>query len=171
MIGTSDQKEKQMEKNRKTNGNDSLNTEENATRENRDGKKTIRFRPKDTPGIICIDRRTHEETVTISGSLVLGAETDELHEWIEEAIDNAAREVKERGGVVDQISAALAVTSTRIIAVSDEKPMEKEPPQKDVRISLAAVMTKIDPKEAGDIIRKALAAVRLRLREKNHPAQ
>ena len=134
----------------------------------KDVKKQIRFRPKDTPGVICIERHTHDESIVVSGSLVIENNAEGLDAWIEEEIEIAAREIRNRGGVVGQIKAALTVTSTSIMTVSDEKAMERESPKDHVRIMLSAIVSMVDPKEAEDIVRKSLAGIRARLREKNH---
>jgi len=159
-----------MKKHSNLNGSDGLRPEWKTTRNDREGKKVIRFRPKDTPGVICIERQIRDEAVVISGSLILKHDAEDLGAWIEEGISAAAREVRDRGGLVDQIKAAFTVTSTSVIAVSDEKPMEKEPPRKDVRIVIAAIMYKVEPREAEDIVRNSLAMVRSRLREQNNGA-
>jgi len=149
-----------MKRHSNVNGSGDLSCKRESTRKNREGKKVIRFRAKDTPGVIYIERSIHDEAVVISGSLILENDSADLNEWIGEEIAAAAREIRAQGGVVGQIEAALTVTSTKITALSDEKPVEKESPRKDVRIVLAAIIYKIEPKVAEDIVRKALAGVR-----------
>ena len=129
-------------------------------------KKPIRFNPKETPGVICIERRIQEKTVLISGSLIIENDTAELSALIKEELEIAAREVSELGGAVEQIEAALTVTTTSVMTVSDEKAIEKDAPKKYSRIKLSAVVLSIDPKEAENVVRKSLAAIRTRLREK-----
>jgi ABC-type sugar transport system substrate-binding protein len=128
-------------------------------------KQRIRVKAKDTPGVICIERHTHDEAIVISGSLVVDYVAADLKAWIAQELEAAAREVGENGGIIGHIKTALGVTSTTMISVTDEKAMAKESPQKRARITLAAIVFKIDPEKAEDIIRKSLAAVRLRLRQ------
>lgn len=155
-----------MKKYNNLNENGSLGPEEKTARNDREGKKVVRFRPKDTPGVICIERQIRDEAVVITGSLILKHETDDLNAWIEEGVSTASREVREYGGAVGQIKAACTITSTSVISVSGENPMEKEAPHKGVRIMLAAAIYKVEPREAEDIVRRSLAVIRARWREK-----
>jgi len=154
-----------MKKHCNVNGSDSINPDRKTNLNDGGEKKVIKFRPQDTPGVICIERHVQDEAVVISGSLIFKRVTADLDAWIEEEISNAANEVRNRGGVIGQIKTALTATSTSVIKVSDEKPMEKEPLRKEVRIILAAIIHKLEPKEAEDIIRKALAGFRTHMRE------
>ena len=129
------------------------------------GKKLIRFRPKDTPGVICIERHSHDESVEISGSLTIENGAAEIDAWIEEELGKAVNKIKESGGVVELIKATLTVTSTSTMTISGEDPMAKESTQKYARILLSAVLSKVEPKEAEDAIRKTLAEVRTKIRE------
>ena len=133
-----------------------------------DGKQRVRVRAKDTPGLICIERHTHDEAIVISGTLTLDFGAVDLGAWIAEELEKAALLVNESGGIIGHIKAALAVTSTSMISVTDDKAMTKDSPRKRALITLAAIVFKIDPKEAEDIIRKSLAAVRARLRIENN---
>jgi hypothetical protein len=127
-------------------------------------KQRVRVKVKDTPGIICIERHTHDEAIVISASLVLDFGGADLSAWIAEELEKAALKVNECDGIIGHIKSALTVTSTCMISVTDEKAMIKDSPHKRARITLAAIVFKVDPKEAEDIIRKSLAAVRARLR-------
>ena len=132
-----------------------------------DEKHIIRVRPKDTPGVICIERHIHDEAIVISGSLTVEFNCTDVNSLIEEELEAAAREVKESGGVLGQIKTALTVTSTSMISVTEEKAMATETMQKYAKIMLAAIIFMVSPKEAEDILRKALAGVRKRLREED----
>ena len=127
-------------------------------------RQRVRVRAKDTPGVICIERRTHDEAIVISGSLTVDYDNAEIGAWIEQELETAAQGIRDQGGIVGHIKAALSVTATSMISVTDEKAMSKESPLKRARISLAAIVFKVDPKEAENIIRKSLAGVRSRLR-------
>jgi hypothetical protein len=139
-------------------------------RQDDDRKQRIKFSPKDTPGVICIERQLHNEAVVISGSLTVEHDAPELKAWIEEELETAARSVKESGGAAEQIKAAITVNSTSVLTISDEKAMDKEPPKTYAQIMMAAIISRLDPKEAETIVRKALASVRAKMREK-HPAK
>lgn len=128
-------------------------------------KKRIEEKAKDTPGIICIERNIHDDAVVISGTLTLEYNAVDINAWIAEELEKAARAVKESDGIVGHIKAAVSVTSTDMLSVTDEKATITDSPQKRARIALAAIMFMIEPKEAENIIRKALAGVRARLRE------
>jgi hypothetical protein len=147
---------------------DSHEIKRKCERQDDDRNQRIKFSPKDTPGVICIERQIHNEAVVISGSLTIESDEACLDAWIEEEVGIAVGEIKGQGGVVGQIKAALTITSTSVITVTDEKKTAKESPQKYARIMLAAIMFMVDPKEAENIIRKALAGVRARFREKNN---
>ena len=135
-----------------------------------EGKQRVRVRAKDTPGLICIERHTHDEAIVISGTLTLDNATADLGVWIAAELETAALKVSEAGGIVGHIKVALAVTSTSMISVTEEKAMTKESPRQRALITLAAIVFKTDPKEAEDIIRKSLAAVRSRQRQENSVA-
>ena len=135
-----------------------------AAHHDQSGKQRVRVRAKDTPGLICLERHTHDEAIVISGTLTLDFDTVDLSSWIAEELEKAALQITEGGGIVGHIKVALAVTSTSMISVTDDKAMTKDSPRKRALITLAAIVFKIDPKAAEDIIRKALAAVRARLR-------
>jgi len=155
-----------MTKRRYENESDRQPPEQRNDRDHLGAKKRIKFSPKDTPGVICIERHIHDEAIVISGLLTIKSDAVELNSWIEDEVGAAVREVKERGGIVGQIKAAVTETSTCVITVTDEKTLVKETPQRQVKIMLAAIMFMVDPKEAENIVRRALAGVRTRLRQK-----
>lgn len=128
------------------------------------GEKQIGEKAKDTPGIICIERNVHDDAIVISGTLTVEYGTADLSVWIAEGLEEAAREVKEKEGIVGHIKAAVTVTSTDSVSVTDDKAMVTHAPQKRARIALAAIVFMIEPEAAENIIRKALAGVRARLR-------
>ena len=132
-------------------------------------KRRIIAKPKDAPGLIYIERHIHDEAIVISGSLVIRYETPELNAWITEELESAASKVKELGGVVGHIKTAVASTSTSMISVTDEKAIVKEPPVRRAKITLASIVFLIDPEDAENIVRSALAGIRTRLR--NEEAQ
>jgi hypothetical protein len=127
-------------------------------------KRHIKLKPKETLGVICVERHIHDESVVISGSLLAVYRDDDLNSRIEEALENAARDIRICGGILGQIKTAMTVMSTNVITITDEKASTTEPPQKYVRIVLAAIMFMVDPTEAEEIIRKALAGVRERFK-------
>jgi hypothetical protein len=153
-----------MKKHRNNNG--CIQREQKNVRCDINEKKPIKFRPKETPGVICIERRVQDKTVLISGSLIIENDAAELNALIKEELELAAREIREFGGALGQLEAALTVTTTSVLTVSDEKAMEKDAPQKYSRITISAVVLNIDPKEAENVVRKSLAGIRTRLREK-----
>ena len=130
-----------------------------------DTRQRIRVKAKDTPGVICIERSIHDEAVVISGSLTLEYGASDLHAWITNELEKAAQDIKDKGGIVGHIKAAVSITATEIISVTDEKAMVTQSPRNTARIALAAIMFAIEPPDAESIIRKALAGVRTKLRE------
>lgn len=139
--------------------------EPKATRQDSGGKQRMRVRAKDTPGVICIERHTHDEAIVISGSLIVDIGDAELGVWIAQELEAAAHKIRNSGGVVGHIKATLDITSTSTMSVIDDKVSTKEPLLKRAQITLSAIVSDIVPEEAVDIVRKALAAVRLRLRQ------
>ena len=125
-------------------------------------KKRTKLKPKETPGVICIERHIHDESVVISGSLLAECRDDALNEWIEEALEDAAHDVRKCGGILGQIKTALTVMSTSTITITEGKKAMAEPSRKYAKIILAAIMFMVDPNEAEDIIRKSLARVHAR---------
>ena len=128
-------------------------------------KKQMKVRAKDTPGVICIERQSHDGAIVITGSLVVDIIDEDLGAWIAQELETAAVEIGESGGIIDQIKTTLVVMSKSIISLTDEKAIIKESQSKRARITLAAIVRKMDSDEAVQIIRKALAAVRRRLRQ------
>ena len=120
---------------------------------------------KDTPGIICIERNVHDDAIVISGTLTMEYGSADLNAYIAEELEKAAQAVKALDGIVGHIKAAVSVTSTDSVSVTDEKAMLTESPLKSARIALAAIVFMVAPEDAENIIRKALAGVRARLRE------
>jgi len=120
---------------------------------------------KDTPGIICVERNIHDGAVVISGTLTLEYDKADIKAWIAGELEKAAAAVKEREGLVGHIKAAVTTTTTDVVSVTDEQATATESQRKLARIALAAIVFLIEPKEAENIIRKALAGVRARLRE------
>lgn len=130
------------------------------------GGKRMKVKAKDTPGVICIERHTHDEAIVISGSLVAEYTTAELREWISEELEKASIEIARRGGIAEQIKSALTEMTTCMISVVDEKASVNETQYKRSRITISAIVCNMKPEEAVDIVRKALAAVRYRLRQR-----
>lgn len=135
------------------------------TKNNHARKKQIKLFPRETPGMICIERHIHDEAIVISGSLMVENNDVDLCAWIEEELENAARYIKDCGGILGQIKTALTVASTKIISITDDKATEAKQSQKYARIILAAIIFMLNPREADEIVRKALAGVRARLRQ------
>ena len=148
-------------------GGENPGTEDNGERHENSRKKQMKVRAKDTPGVICIERQTHDEAIVITGSLIVDIIDEDLGAWIAKELETAATEIGESGGIIDQIKTTLAVISKSIISLTDEKAVIKESQSKRARITLAAIVHKMDSDEAVQIIRKALAAVRRRLRQGN----
>jgi len=161
-----------MDKRRKNTQNGRSHPKRKTIRYGGAREKQANFSPKDTPGVIYVERQTHDDdAVVVSGALAIENSAEDLGAWLEEEIETAAREVRERGGIVGQIKAVLTVTSTSVMSVSDQDALEKESPKKHARIILTAIMFMIDPKEAENTVRKSLAGVRTRLREKNRTGE
>jgi len=112
------------------------------------GKQRLRVKSKDTPGVIYIEQRTHDEAIVVSGSLTVGIGAEDLNAWLAEELEAAASKVGECDGIVGHIKVALSVTSTSMISVTDEKAMIKDSPQKRAKMTLAAIVFKIDPEVA-----------------------
>ena len=138
---------------------------EHKTHDKNSKKHRVMVRAKDTPGIICIERNIHDEAIVISGTLTLEYGAVDINSWIVEELEKAAHDVKEGNGIIGHIKTAVTVTSTDMISVTDEKAMVTELPRKRARIALAAIVFHIEPMEAENIIRKALAGVRTRSRQ------
>ena len=137
-----------------------------SARSEQSGVKRMKVKAKDTPGVICIERHTHDEAIVISGSLVVDYINGELREWIAEELEKAAIEVARRGGIAEQLKAALTEMTTCMVSVTDEKASINETQYKRARITLSAIVCSIKPEEAVDITRKALAAIRYHLRQR-----
>ena len=135
---------------------------------NEHGKKKVRLKAKNTPGVIRIERHIHDDAVVISGSLTVDFINDDLYMFIEQELEAAAREITDSEGVVGHIKAALSVSSTSMISVTDSKAMTKESPYQRAQITLAAIVFLVDPEIAEGILRKALAAVKSRLRNNDN---
>ena len=125
-------------------------------------KKHIASKAKNAPGLIVIEREIHDDSIVISGSLTIRFDTQELNDLISEELEAAAQKIKESGGIVGHIKASVSVVSTCMISVTDEKAMAKDPPMRRARITLAAIVFKIEPVEAENVIRKALSGIRTR---------
>ena len=130
-------------------------------------KQRVRVKAKDTPGVICIERSTHDEAIVISGSLTVEYADAELKSLLTEELEKAAQGIRELDGIIGHIKVAVSTTSTEIFSVTDEKAASAGAPRKTARIALAAIVFKVEPPDAESIIRKALAGVRTRLREEN----
>ena len=143
-------------------------TEGKAAHQERGGHKKMKVKAKDTPGVICVERHSHEEAIVISGSLTVDFTEGDLREWIAEELEKVSLEIVRLDGIAEQIKAAITIASTCIVSVTDEKAVVKDPYDKRGRITLSAIVYKIRPEDAVDIVRNALAAVRLRLRKRRH---
>ena len=128
-------------------------------------KNRVVVRAKDTPGIICIERNIHDEAIVISGTLTLEYGAADIVKWVAEELETAAGGVREREGIVGHIKTAITVTYTDLVSVTDENAMITDSPRKRARIALAAIVFMIEPEEAENTIRKALANVRARIRD------
>jgi len=146
-------------------GDESRDTEKTGERHENSRKKQMKVRAEDTPGVICIERHTHDGAIVITGSLVIDIIDEDLGVWIAQELETAAVEIGKSGGTIDQIKTTLAVMSKSVISLTDEKAVIKESQSKRARITLAAIVHRMDSDEAVQIIRKALAAVRRRLRQ------
>jgi len=133
-------------------------------RENKESRR-MEVRAKDTPGVICLERHTHDEAIVITGSLVVDITDEDLTTWIAQELETAGAEIRKSGGTVGEIKTTLTVASTSMISLSDEAAVIRETSQSRARITLAAILHKMDSGEAVQIIRQALAAVRRRLRQ------
>ena len=130
-----------------------------------DHRHVVRVKAKDTPGVICLERHTHDDAIVISGSLTVDYENIDIGSLVARELENAAVEIGERGGIIGHIKTALTVSSTSMISVTDVKAMEKEAPQKRAKITLAAIVFMLTPEIAEDIIRKSMVAVRTNARK------
>jgi len=146
-------------------GEERWDTEKNGDSYENNRKKQVKVSAKDTPGVICIERQTHDVAIVITGSLVVDIVDEDLSVWIAQELETAAVEIGESGGVIDQIKTTLVVMSKSLISLTDEKATIKKLSSKRARITLAAIVHKMDSDDAVQIIRKALAAVRRRLRQ------
>jgi len=129
-------------------------------------KKQIKFNPRETPGVICIERQTYGDSILITGTLIVIGSAEELNSWLEEEIEAAVREIKNLGGTIRIIKAALTVSTTSVITLSDEEVQAKEAPNTNAQIVISAAIMELHPSKAELIIRKALAAIRTKMREK-----
>ena len=119
---------------------------------------------KDAPGLIYIERQIHDDAIVISGSLSIRFEATDLDACVAECLEAAAREIKERNGIVGHIKTSVSTSSTSMISVTDEEAMIKHSTISRARITLAAIVFMIDPIDAENIIRKTLSDIRARLR-------
>jgi hypothetical protein len=99
------------------------------------------------------------------GSLTLEFEAADIKTWVAEELQTVAQEVREGGGTVGHIKAAVSESFVNMISVEGEKALVEEPSGKRARITLDMIVYKVEPKEAEEMARKALAKVRTRLRE------
>ena len=127
-------------------------------------RKQLLSKIKDTPGLIYIERQIHDDAIVISGSLSIRFESADLDACVAECLEAAAREIKERNGIVGHIKTSVSTSSTSMISVTDEEAMVKHSPIRRARITLAAIVFIIDPVDAENIIRKSLSDIRARLR-------
>ena len=129
-------------------------------------KKQLFSKIKDTPGLIYIERQIQDDAIVISGSLSVRFESADLDACVAECLEVAAREIRERSGIVGHIKTSASTSSTSMISVTDEEAMIKYSPIRRARITLAAIVFMIDPLDAENIIRKSLSDIRARLRPK-----
>ena len=129
------------------------------------GKKKIVAKVKGAPGLVYFDRQIHDDAIVISASLTVDSDAGDLHARIAEELEAAAREVKERGGIVGHIKASVSAASTCMISVTDEEAAVKDSPIRRARITLAAIVFLISPEDAESIVRRALAGIRGRLQD------
>ena len=125
-----------------------------------DGRKRIRVKVSESPGLVFVDRQIHDEAITISAAMTIISDDTLLNEHIAGEIETAAREITKRGGIVGHIKASVSTTTTCMITAADETAMIKESPMRRARITLAAIVFLVDPEEAENIIREALAGIR-----------
>ena len=126
------------------------------------GKTRLIARTKDAPGLIYIERQIQDEAIVISGSLTIKFESADLNAYIAEKLEIAVREIKEHGGIVGHVKASVSTKSSCMISVTDEKAMMKDSNMRSAKITLAAILFKINPVDAENIIRKVLSEIRTR---------
>ena len=122
----------------------------------------VRLIAKDAPGLIYIEQKVQDEAVVISGSLTIRFESADLNAYIAEKLEIAVREINEHGGIVGHVKASVSTKSSCMISVTDEKAMVKDSKMRSARIALAAILFKISPVDAENIIRKVLSEIRTR---------
>ena len=115
---------------------------------------------KDAPGIIFIKRAIHDGAIVISGTLSADYVSADICGIIAKAFEDAALEINKSGGVVGHIKAAVKQGTTAMISVTDEEAMVKPSPVMSAQVTLAAIVFQIDPEEAEEIIRRAMADIR-----------
>ena len=123
----------------------------------------MRVRVKNPSGAICVETHTHDEAVVVSGSLLVDSGAADISTQIAKELEIIAHEVETRGGITGHIKAALTVTSTDMISVTDVKATINESPRKRALLTLTVIVFGIDRKEARDITGKALESIRSRL--------
>jgi SepF-like predicted cell division protein (DUF552 family) len=126
-------------------------------------QKKITAKVRDKAGLVHIERQIHDGAIVISGSLAVISEEADPAALIAEELETAARKITEYGGIVGHIKATVAVTSSSMISVTDEKAAVKGSPLRRLKITLAAIVFAIEPETAENIVRKALSDVRARL--------
>ena len=120
----------------------------------------IKQKAKNTPGMIYIERRMHDEAVVVSGLLTVVTGDKNISGSIAKELETAARDISELGGIIGHIKATASTSSTEMISVTDADATVKESPERKVQIALAAIVFTVEQKTAEDIIRQALARIR-----------
>ena len=119
---------------------------------------------KSVPGLIYIDRQMHDDAIVISGSLNAIFGDCDVYAIAAQALEAAAREVMERGGIVGHIKASVSKTLVCMISTTGDKASLKESPIRRAKITLAAIVFVIEPTQAEEIVRNALRKIRSELK-------
>ena len=130
-------------------------------------KSGIKKNLRNVPGVIIVDRKRHDDAIVISGFLTVISGDHSLSENIAKEMEAAALEITGRGGIIGHIKATSVVTTTKMISITEEEAMIKDAPECRVQITLAAIVFLVDPEEAGNIIRQALARIRTNAKQRN----
>lgn len=112
-------------------------------------------------GAVRVERRRHDEAVVISGSLALYGEYGAVRPVLEREISGIAEKITALGGIIGHVKASCAVTATEMYSVTDAGAglMVKKPPQREIKISLVAIVFAVPEEEAEQLVYGALEKV------------
>jgi len=109
---------------------------------------------------IYVETHLHEDARVVSGRLSLTASYDTVRTLLSSRLEEIAKAVIDKGGIVGHIKASCTVKSVDMFSVTDTAVSVKTAPEQEIVVKVAAIVFLVEIEEMETLIRSALEVIR-----------